>query len=152
VRLKPNKYSIHTMTPKYNVVAYSLVAKGCWRCKQRPLLVNARNIHASNNRRTVFSAVSSAAVSGQRLGKYILPATDTNETIERCFLCRPFRDVISKGKSYLTVSQSVCLGVEPCLGLMTRYYLLFDSYCLVLGRTLSLTRGLVCRLSVSQQC
>jgi hypothetical protein len=51
----------------------------------------------------------------------------------------------------LTVSQSVCLGVEPRLGLMTRYELLFDSYCLVLGRAPSLTRGRVCRLSVSQQ-
>jgi hypothetical protein len=28
----------------------------------------------------------------------------------------------------LTVSQSVCFGVEPRLGLMTRYLLLFDSY------------------------
>jgi hypothetical protein len=31
----------------------------------------------------------------------------------------------------LTVDQSVCLGVEPHLGLMTRYLLLFDSYGLV---------------------
>jgi hypothetical protein len=31
----------------------------------------------------------------------------------------------------LTVSRSVSLGVEPHLGLMTRYLLLFDSYCLV---------------------
>jgi hypothetical protein len=31
----------------------------------------------------------------------------------------------------LTVSQSVSLGVEPCLGLMTRYILLLDSYDLV---------------------
>jgi hypothetical protein len=30
----------------------------------------------------------------------------------------------------LTVSQSVSLGFEPHLGLMTRYLLLFDSYCL----------------------
>jgi hypothetical protein len=37
----------------------------------------------------------------------------------------------------LTVSQSVSLGVESHLGLMTRYLLLFDSYCLVfLGRPL----------------
>jgi hypothetical protein len=37
----------------------------------------------------------------------------------------------------LTVSQSVSLGVEPYLGLMTRYLLLFDSYSLVIvGRTL----------------
>jgi hypothetical protein len=37
----------------------------------------------------------------------------------------------------LTVSQSVSLIVEPHLGLMTRYLLLFDSYGLVfLGRPL----------------
>jgi hypothetical protein len=37
----------------------------------------------------------------------------------------------------LTVSQSVRLGVEPHLGLMTRYLLLFDSYALVfVGRPL----------------
>jgi hypothetical protein len=47
----------------------------------------------------------------------------------------------------LTVSQSVCLSVEPRLGLMTRYLLLFDSFCLVLGRAPSLTRGWVCPLS-----
>jgi hypothetical protein len=33
----------------------------------------------------------------------------------------------------LTVSQPVRLGVEPHLGLMTRYLLLFDNYGLVLG-------------------
>jgi hypothetical protein len=37
----------------------------------------------------------------------------------------------------LTVSQSVSVGVEPHLGLMTRYLLLFDSYGLVdVGRSL----------------
>jgi hypothetical protein len=37
----------------------------------------------------------------------------------------------------LTVSQSVRLGVQPHLGLMTRYLLLFDSYGLgVVGRPL----------------
>jgi hypothetical protein len=37
----------------------------------------------------------------------------------------------------LTVSQSVSLGVEPHLGLLTRYLFLFDSYGLVfLGRHL----------------
>jgi hypothetical protein len=37
----------------------------------------------------------------------------------------------------LTVSQSVSLGVEPQLGLMTRYLLLFDSYGLVFWGALS---------------
>jgi hypothetical protein len=37
----------------------------------------------------------------------------------------------------LTVGQSISLGVEPHLGLMTRYLLLFESYCLVfVGRPL----------------
>jgi hypothetical protein len=33
----------------------------------------------------------------------------------------------------LTVSQSVCLGIEPRPGLMTRCLLLFDNFCYVLG-------------------
>jgi hypothetical protein len=37
----------------------------------------------------------------------------------------------------LTVSQSVSLGVEPYLEIMTRYLLLFDSYGLVLWGALS---------------
>jgi hypothetical protein len=44
----------------------------------------------------------------------------------------------------LTVSQSVILGVELHLGLMTRYLLLFDSYGLVFVGLPSLTRGRVC--------
>jgi hypothetical protein len=43
----------------------------------------------------------------------------------------------SKSKSVtlrLTLSQSVCLGVAPHLGFMTRYLLLFDSYGLVFVR------------------
>jgi hypothetical protein len=37
----------------------------------------------------------------------------------------------------LTVNQSVNLGVEPYLGLMTRYMLLFESYGLLLCGALS---------------
>jgi hypothetical protein len=47
-----------------------------------------------------------------------------------------------------TVSRSVCLGVEPRLGLMTRCLLLFDSYWFV-SRAPPLTRGRVCHLSLS---
>jgi hypothetical protein len=46
----------------------------------------------------------------------------------------------------LTVSQSVSLGVEPHLGLMTRYLLLFDSYGLAFCGVPSLTRGRICLL------
>jgi hypothetical protein len=36
------------------------------------------------------------AVSGQRLGKHVPAATNTHETIEeRCFLCGPWREVIT---------------------------------------------------------
>jgi hypothetical protein len=49
----------------------------------------------------------------------------------------------------LTVSQSVSLGVEPHLGLMTRYLLLSDSYGIVFCGAPSLTRGRVCLLSES---
>jgi hypothetical protein len=43
----------------------------------------------------------------------------------------------SKVTLRLTVSQSVSLGVEPHLRLMTRYLLLFDSYGLVFWGALS---------------
>jgi hypothetical protein len=46
----------------------------------------------------------------------------------------------------LMVSQSVSLGIEPHLGLVTRYLLLFDSYGLVSCGAPSLTRGRVCLL------
>jgi hypothetical protein len=89
-----------------NTVGYRPVAD-LWLCKQRPLLVNARNIHARNNRRTVFSVVHPATVSAQRLGKHMPVATDTNSTIEeRCFLCGPCRD-ISKGQSWLSQFSSI---------------------------------------------
>jgi hypothetical protein len=49
----------------------------------------------------------------------------------------PHRFVKVKVTLRLTVSQSVSLGVEPHLGLMTRYLLLFDSYGIVIvGRPL----------------
>jgi hypothetical protein len=46
----------------------------------------------------------------------------------------------------LTVSQLVNLSVEPHLGLMTRYLLLFDSYGLCFSGAPSLTREWVCLL------
>jgi hypothetical protein len=47
----------------------------------------------------------------------------------------------------LTVSQSVSLGVEPPLRIMTRYLLMFDNYGLSFGAP-SLTRGRVCLLYI----
>jgi hypothetical protein len=44
----------------------------------------------------------------------------------------------------LTVRQSVSLGVEPHLVLLTRYLFLFDSYGLVFRGVASMTRGRVC--------
>jgi hypothetical protein len=49
----------------------------------------------------------------------------------------------------LTVCPSLCFGVEPCLRLVTRYKLLFDSYCLVVGRPLSREDGSVVCQSLS---
>jgi hypothetical protein len=52
----------------------------------------------------------------------------------------------------LTVSQSVCLGVEPNSGLLTRdIFFFFESYSLVLFGAPSLTRGRVCHLSVMNE-
>jgi hypothetical protein len=65
-------------------------------CKQRPLVGNARNIHARSNR-TVFSMIRAAAIPGQRVGKHVPAMTDTNATIEeRCFVCGPCRDIMSR--------------------------------------------------------
>jgi hypothetical protein len=53
----------------------------------------------------------------------------------------------------LTVSHSVCQGIEPTLGLVTRYYFLsegcFLKVAVLLCRAPSLTRGQVCHLSSS---
>jgi hypothetical protein len=46
----------------------------------------------------------------------------------------------------LTISQSLSHGVEPHLGLMTRYLLLFDNYGLVFCGAPSLTRRRICPL------
>jgi hypothetical protein len=80
----------------YYNVAYRSVAKRRL-FKQRLLLGNARNIHAGNNIKMVFSVVRAAAVSGQRLGKHVSEEKEMNATIEeRCFYCRRRR---RKGKS-----------------------------------------------------
>jgi hypothetical protein len=87
-------------------MAYRPVAMW-WLCKQQPLLGNARNIHARNNRRTVFSVVCATAVSRQWLCKHVLVAMVMNATIEQqCFLAGPCRDVISTGESELIESSA----------------------------------------------
>jgi hypothetical protein len=67
----------------------------------------------------------------------VLPAT---------VACRKLSVSQSQVTLRLTVGQPVCLDVEPHLGLMTRYLLLFDSYGLVFCGAPSLTRGRVCLL------
>jgi hypothetical protein len=80
-----------------STVAYTLVARQ-WIYKQRPLLGNARNIYARNNRRTVFSVVCAAAVSAQQLGKHVPATVDTNATIEeRCFMWPALRPFLGNG-------------------------------------------------------
>jgi hypothetical protein len=54
----------------------------------------------------------------------------------------------------LTVSRPVHLGIEPPLGLMTRFYLsflfLFDNYFIVVHRAPSRMRGQVCSLQCNR--
>jgi hypothetical protein len=57
-------------------------------------------------------------------------------------------DLSSSQSHIATDGQSVSLGAEPSVGLMTRYLLLFDSYGFVFCGALSLTRGRVCLLYV----
>jgi hypothetical protein len=52
----------------------------------------------------------------------------------------------------MTVSQSVSVGVEPHVGLMTTYLLLFDSYGLVFCGAPSLTRGRVSFVHAAGPC
>jgi hypothetical protein len=95
-----------------SIVAYGPVTEQ-WLCKQRPLLGNACNIHASSNR-TVCSVVRSADISGQRLGKHVPAVMDTNATIEeRCFLCGPCRDVITRTVwAFSSVDNSVVSSIS----------------------------------------
>jgi hypothetical protein len=51
----------------------------------------------------------------------------------------------------LMVSQSVCLGVKPLPGLITRYLFLIEKLQSCPNGAPSLTRGQVCYLSVSHQ-
>jgi hypothetical protein len=53
--------------------------------------------------------LSAAAFSGQRLGKYVPAATDNRTIEERCFLCGPRREVISRTVGAMT-------AVEFCKG------------------------------------
>jgi hypothetical protein len=71
--------------------------------------------------------------SGNLIGRCIaIPLTLLNSQFQMSLIL-----VEVKVTLRLTVSQSVSLGVEPHLRLMTRYLLLFDSYGLVfIGRPL----------------
>jgi hypothetical protein len=70
----------------------------------------------------VFSVIRIAAVSKQRLGKHFLLATDTNAKIdERCSLCGPFRDVITRivGSVSLLSSAGEDVKIKPeCMKLI----------------------------------
>jgi hypothetical protein len=74
----------------FGIVTYKPVAKR-WLCKQRPLLGNARNIIACNNRRNVFYVVRAATVAVQRRGKHA-----SAKIKALCFLRGPCRWVFLK--------------------------------------------------------
>jgi hypothetical protein len=73
--------------PEFHIVAYRAVAKRSF-CKERPLLDNARKIHARNNRTTGLcnQFLSYGSVN-------MFPRKRTHATIEQCFRCGPRREV-----------------------------------------------------------
>jgi hypothetical protein len=83
----------------------------------------------------------------------ILLSTETplqpqlSDATSRLFLVKVKVKVKVKVTLRLTVSQLVCLGVEPNLGLLTRVFF-FQNYCLVFLGEPSLTRGRDCHGSV----
>jgi hypothetical protein len=71
----------------------------------------------------------------RRFNPELVPGSPATAFSEVCLMNAHLKKV--KVILRLTVSQSVSLVVEPHLGLMTRYILLFDSYDLVfVGRPL----------------
>jgi hypothetical protein len=83
----------------YNIVAYRSVAKQ-WLCKQHSFLGNSReadNGTTSVAMQQILNKQEYMAAAGKRLGKHVPVATDMNTMIEeRCFLCGPCWDVISR--------------------------------------------------------
>jgi hypothetical protein len=77
----------------------------------------------------------------------LFPSSDEGRET-RTLLCLVERTNQVKVTLRPTASQSVCLGVKPNMGLLTRdlFFSLFQSYGLV--SLVSLTRGRVCHLSV----
>jgi hypothetical protein len=73
----------------------------------------------------------------------------TSEIASSKYLFNPLKTNQSESESE-TVSQPVSLGVEPLLGLMTRFLVLPRDYCCLcpLGGAPTLTRGRVCHFSV----
>jgi hypothetical protein len=71
------------------------------------------------------------AVAWQRLPTADVPELSPASATRFSLLITENLKVKVKATLRLTVGQSVSLGVEPHLGLMTRYLLLFDSYGLV---------------------
>jgi hypothetical protein len=88
-----------------------------WFSKQQPLLRNARNIHARNNRQTVFSVVRVATVAMQQHGKHAPART------KEMFSVGPCRDVTRKttGATEFSSVRDSPIHVTPRLMLWDEY-------------------------------
>jgi hypothetical protein len=118
----------------------------CW-CPlslKAPVVLSLRTYSANSLLKILFPRTTRVGLLPRTGCVWLLPRTN-------CVGLLP-RTASVKSKSHCdwrSVSQSVSLGVEPHLGLMTRHLLLFDSYGLVFCGAPSLTRGRVCLLSES---
>jgi hypothetical protein len=151
-RLHPLSFSTDVTSNIFHAkvhCAYFIYIVTCFRDYRRgldswiDLVTTTNNYNAVANLHTSQITRSHAKFSQSAFASRF-PATDlNNEDSSACVLISlqsgeyPTTEHIVKVIFRLTVSQSVSLGVEPHLGLMTRYLLLFDSYGLVfVGRPL----------------
>jgi hypothetical protein len=130
--------------------AYAMAARCCkrWRQGLRNEVPAAANIRPNSRwpARRVFCAICESYLTGS------VPCMSSVPCLRQGFTIFVPRSVRVRVTLQLTVSQSVSLGVEPNLGLLTRdFFFFFERYGLVLFGAPSLTRGRVCHLSVYSQ-
>jgi hypothetical protein len=116
-RIRFEFFFFRTLKTYYFIVLlYCCIAVLCgpfskrWLCKQRPLLANARNIHARNNRTT---GLCNPFLNNGSINKFPRKrdAQSSTVTVKRgCFLCGPCQGVKKKTKG--TIQFSCQLSVE----------------------------------------